>query len=70
MATEAQKKRIPLPESKIQVPAAPKNRISRKELIDRIEKGQERTVVFWVEAGFGKTMVMAELARKHDGECG
>lgn len=70
MATKEQKKRILLPESKIQVPAAPKNRISRKELIDRIEKGKEETVVFWAETGFGKTTVMAELARKHDGECG
>lgn len=70
MATEKQKKRIPLPESKIQVPAAPKNSISRETLINRIEKGEERTVVFQAESGFGKTTVMAELARKYDGECG
>ncbi len=57
-------------ESKICIPKEEKNMINRDELIDRLEKSKEEVVVFWAGAGFGKTALMAEFARRHNGHCG
>ena len=60
----------PLLESKICIPAEEKNMISRDSLIQRLEKSEEDVIVFWAGAGFGKTALMAEFARRHSGHCG
>lgn len=71
MKREGQEKeeRNPLLEAKIRIPNPPAGEVSREGLVSEIEECPEDVIVLQAEAGFGKTTVMAELARRHSGHC-
>ena len=57
-------------QTKTRIPEPPGSFIVREALIDGLLKGDEDVVVFQAGAGYGKTTVMAELARTRNGRCG
>ncbi len=67
MTGEKGKKRAGDMETKIRIPEQPVGAVSRKRLIGQFERSREEVIVLSAGAGFGKTTVMAEFARRHEG---
>ncbi len=55
--------------SKISIPEMPGTLVERTNILEDVEKADSRITVFNAGAGFGKTILMAELARRHSGRC-
>ena len=55
--------------SKVRIPEMTHNLIERTHLLELVEKDKSQITVFNAGAGFGKTILMAELARRHENHC-
>ncbi len=69
MAGEERRRRAGDLETKIRIPEQPPGAVSRRRLIGQFERSGEKVIVLTAGAGFGKTTVMAEFARRHEGRC-
>lgn len=56
-------------ESKVRIPEMAHNLIERTRLLEMVETDETQIIVFNAGAGFGKTILMAELARRHENHC-
>ena len=55
-------------DSKTRIPEAAHSLIERTRLVEEISASGAEVCIFNAGAGFGKTILMAELARKYDGQ--
>ena len=55
-------------DSKTRIPEAAHSLIERTRLVEELSASGAQVSVFNTGAGFGKTILMAELARKYDGQ--
>ena len=70
MEKEGKQEEKLLYQMKTRIPKPPRNTVMREGLMEELLIGDEDVVVLQAGAGYGKTTVMAELARRQNGRCG